>query len=112
MNIGHAVFNVSMELKLVAVFRDLDGTYLSGPLIDILEQMPVDGTKVRKVEIPVRNTFGYALDDELTLEKIKLVRVPDIQFILEDGEGRRVAVFRIAHSAAGIIAAAFARSRM
>ncbi len=47
MNVGQACFDEAGELELMAAFGNLDGAKLSCPLIDILEQMPVNGLQVR-----------------------------------------------------------------
>ena len=46
MHIRHPGRDVLAELKLVSALEDFDGAKFAGPVVDILEQMTVDGAKV------------------------------------------------------------------
>lgn len=49
-NIGHAGFDEPAKLKLAAALGDLHHPHLTSPIVDILEQMPVNGAKVVEIE--------------------------------------------------------------
>jgi hypothetical protein len=49
-NIRHPGLNVLPELKLTSALRNFDGTKLSGPVVDILEQVSMDGAEIHEVE--------------------------------------------------------------
>jgi hypothetical protein len=60
------------ELKLVPTLGDLDLANLTGPIIDVLKQMSVNGLKVLQVEVPLGRTFLDTQLDQLAFGPIKL----------------------------------------
>lgn len=46
MHVGHADFDILMELELAAALRDLDGADLTGPIENILEKMAMNGAEM------------------------------------------------------------------
>ena len=50
MNVGHAGRNVLPELELIAAFEDFDRAQFARPIVDVLEQVAVDGTKMGQIE--------------------------------------------------------------
>ncbi len=99
MNIGHAGFNEPAELELVAVLGDLDAADLARPFVDILEQMMVDGTQVRQVEMAGRRTFPQPLNHQPSFKNLKLGGIPDAGSVSQDITVW-VKVGIVAHSAA------------
>ena len=73
MYVGHARGNVAAKLELMAALGNLDRADFSGPLINVLKQMPVDCAKMGEVEGPQRHRLCQALSDELPLHRIELL---------------------------------------
>ncbi|MGB8843942.1 MAG: hypothetical protein WCC64_23070 [Aliidongia sp.] len=99
-DIGHARFDEAAELELIAAFGDFDGPKLAGPVIEILEEMAVNGVEMRQVEASVRNALGDAFDDKAPLSHLQPRSINDAELVSEDcGAGIEI---RIAarHSAA------------
>ena len=61
MNVSHARFNVADELKPRSALAHIDGANLPGPVIDVLEQMAVDGPQMCEVEFAFGNALCSAL---------------------------------------------------
>jgi hypothetical protein len=72
MNVGHAGFDVLPELELMAALGDFDGADFAGPVVDILEQMAVNGLQVAKIEPAGRDALCYALRCKSALHGIEL----------------------------------------
>ena len=49
-HVRHAGLDVAAKLELLAALADLDRAQLTGPVVNVLEQMAVDRAKVREVE--------------------------------------------------------------
>ncbi len=49
-NVRHSGRNVLTELELISTFEDFDCTKLAGPVVNILEQVAMDGAQVGQVE--------------------------------------------------------------
>ena len=50
MNVGHTGLDVLPELELLATLADLDGAQFARPLVDVLEEMAMDGAQMGQVE--------------------------------------------------------------
>ena len=98
--VTHARLDVLTELELVAVLGNLDGTKLSRPIVDILEEMPVYGLEMIEVEVPPRYAVLDALRDQTPLGPVQSRQVADLQLVTKDVCSRiEIWVFR--HSTAG-----------
>ena len=78
----------------------------------VLEEMAMDGAQMREVEIARRNSLDSPRGHELTFDIVELRGIPQIELVLENNVVRRIAVNRIAHSAAEADRKAEARARM
>jgi hypothetical protein len=54
-NIGHSGMDVLPKLELLAALADLDRAQFSGPVVDVLEEMAMDGAQVDQVERAARD---------------------------------------------------------
>ena len=50
MNIGHTCLDVAAKLELMATLVDFDRAQFAGPIVDVLEEVTVDGTEMSKVK--------------------------------------------------------------
>ena len=107
----HAGMDVPPGLELLPTLGNLHGSDLSSPVIDILEQVPMDLLKVGEVEIPLRNALSCALDDKAAFDMVKGGCRPDTEFIPKD-DCFRVDVGVVAHSAAAGTCSPFACAMM
>lgn len=101
-HIGHAGFDKLAELKLLAAFLQFDGAWFARPRINVLEQMAVDGFKMRQIEVARRNTLAGPLCHKLTFAQSKRFRVAKAELVSKNvcaGIGVRV----VAHSAAWLL---------
>lgn len=80
-NIPHAGFDKAAELELMLALRNLHGAKLARPIVNILEQMPVDGAKVGEVEAPGWDALGGPLRDKAPLHAVKPGRVRKAQLV-------------------------------
>ena len=71
MYVGHARRNVAAKLELMTAFGNFDRADFSGPLIDVLKQMPVNCAKMSEIERPRWHGLCQPLDDELPLHRIE-----------------------------------------
>jgi hypothetical protein len=111
-NIGHAGADVLPELELVAALGDLDGPDLSGPVIDVLKEMPVDGAQMREIEIAGGDAVLDPLDDRASFVTIEGDGVGQTKLVLQNPVVGRIAVNGVAHSAATADCAFTASSRI
>ncbi len=111
MHVGHSGFDISTKLELVPALGDLDGAKLARPVVDILEQMAVDGPKVLQVDVTIRNSFTRTLCDKLALDAVELIRFAD-SLLVPKNSGSRIDVGIGAHSSACKAAAFRTRSRI
>ena len=63
MDVGHAGRDVAAELEPAAALGDFDGPDLPRPVVDVLEQVAMDGAKVVEVEVAFGNAFGDSIRD-------------------------------------------------
>jgi len=80
-NIGHAGFNELAKLELATALGDLHRAQIARPVIDVLEQMTMDGAEVGEIEGAIGDSFGYSLGDKLTLNIVQPREVPDAESI-------------------------------
>ncbi len=71
--------------------RNLYPAELPGPVVNILEQVLVNGLQVRQIEVSVRNAFADALRDQPPLGAIKSGSAANAQLVFKDGVIRRSA---------------------
>jgi hypothetical protein len=83
-NVGHASRNVLPELELLVAFADLHGAQLTGPVVDILEQVTMDCAQVLQIEVAVGDRLCGALRDDAALGPVELDRINEPQKIAKD----------------------------
>ncbi len=88
MDVGHAGFDKSTKLELRAAFADLNGTNLAGPVIDILEQVMMNGLQVVEVEGAGGDAFGYTLCRHAPFHPIGLSGVGYSEMVPENMRSR------------------------
>lgn len=88
MNVPHAGDDEAAELELMSVLGDFHGTKLPGPIVNILEQVPMDGAKMRQAEPAGRDAFGGALGDKPPLHAVEFRCVGQAQLVPQDGRIR------------------------
>jgi hypothetical protein len=71
MNIGHSSRNVLPKLELTSALGDFDSPQFAGPIVDILEQMSVNGTEVTQVECARGNASPAPLEHITTFNLIQ-----------------------------------------
>ena len=98
-DVGHAGFDKAVRLKLTAALGDLDGPDGPGPVIEVLEEMTVDGAKVGEVKVAGWAALAQALGYEFPLDVVKMRRISDCQLVLKN-LAIRIEVGIGAHSAA------------
>ncbi len=103
MDIRHSGFDMPAKLELASPLGDLDRANFPGPIIDILEEMPVNGAKMGEVETADGNAFGRACDRQPTLNNVQLVGAGDAGPISENGRPWIDIRGVIAHSAASCL---------
>jgi hypothetical protein len=84
MNIRHSCWNILTELELIAAFEDFDGADLSGPIVDVLEKVAMDGAQMGQIERAAGNALGNSVGDQTTLNSIKLAGVGNAEAIAKD----------------------------
>ena len=99
-DICHARPDKAFRLEPAAALGYLDRAKFARPLVDVLEQVAVNGAQMGKVEVAARNGFEKPLGDELPFRCLQRAGIPDVQLVAENCECRRIAVFGVAHSAA------------
>ena len=109
-DIRHPGWDVLTELELASAFGDFDGAQLPRPVIDILKEVAMDGTKMGQVEWADRHAFSDSVAHQTTLNSIKLAGVANAEAITKD-VGLRIDV-RIDVSAHFASAAARACARI
>lgn len=70
MDIGHAGLNVTAKLELTAALGDFDRSDLAGPVVDVLEQVTVDGFQVGEIELAARDSAITAASYELPFDAV------------------------------------------
>jgi hypothetical protein len=78
-DIAHARLDKASELELIPALGDFDCPNFAGPIVDILEQMPMDRTEVVKIETARRDAFRGALNDKSSLDPVQPFRVGDAE---------------------------------
>jgi len=91
-NIRHAGVDVLPELELLRALADLDCTDFARPVVDVLEQVTVDGLEVSKIKLSQRDTLRDALRDQRPLCLVDDSSVLDAETIFE-GSCARVDVW-------------------
>ena len=81
MNVPHASDDEAAELELMAVLGDFHSTKLPGPIVNILEQVPMDGAKMGQAEPAGWDALGGALGDKPPLHAVELRRVGETQLV-------------------------------
>ena len=66
-NVGHAGLDVLAELELLAALADLDRAQLTGPVVDILEEVAMDGAEMSEVKGAVGDAASASQYDEASL---------------------------------------------
>ena len=100
--ICHARLDEASWLELAAALADFDCSNLTRPLVDILEQVVMNGPQMSEVEIACRHCLEKTLGNELPLRGIQRPEMPDLQLVAKNGEIRRITVVLVIHSAAAI----------
>src|SRR5690349_17211995 len=109
MDVGHSGGNVPPELELLRAFADFHRPNLACPVVDVLEQMAMDGLQMNEVEFAGRNSFRDPLRCQHSFGLVQNDRIDDAKPISEDaGTGQKVWISGAAHLAAS----ALIRSRM
>ena len=106
MHVGHTCLDEAAKLKLMTVLGDLHRAHLTRPVVDVLEQMAMDGLQVGEVKVSWRHTFGDALGHELAFDALQSGRVKNAKFISENGSVWIEVRVLSAHSAASGVTAA------
>ena len=75
MNVGHSGRDELAELKLLAALADLHRAQFAGPLVDVLEEMTMDGAQMGEVERAAWNRLEAAVGGVKTLDPIQINRV-------------------------------------
>ena len=57
MNVRQAGVDILTELELLRAFADLNSSYFTGPFVDVLEQVTMNGLEMGKIECTVRNAL-------------------------------------------------------
>ncbi len=98
MDIAHAGLNILPELELLGIFADLDRAQFAGPIVDILEQMAMNGLQMSKIEGAAWNAFSASLDNEASFVSIEDDWVSDPETIFEGpGTGIDVRIVALGH---------------
>jgi hypothetical protein len=72
-------------LKLMVSLGDLHSPNLARPVIQILEQMPVDDAQVGEVKVPMWDTLSRALADKSSLGSVEECRINDSELVAKNG---------------------------
>jgi hypothetical protein len=88
MNVAKAGGDEAQRHELRAAFRDFHGTDFSGPVVDVLEEMAVNGAEVPQIERAGWNAFRRALADELSLNIIQQVRLGQSKLVTQNARSR------------------------
>jgi hypothetical protein len=87
-------------LELTSALGDFDRAQFTGPIVDILEQMPMDGAEMGEIERSRWYALGDSIAHQATLSSIKLVRVGNAETIAKNvGAGIDVRIVVSAHFA-------------
>lgn len=70
--LGQFPFEVLRIGEGTAVLKDADGAGLAGPVVDVLEKMPMNGPKMVGVERSIRESFFRSLRDRRRFKGIEL----------------------------------------
>ena len=106
MDVGHTRLDKSAKLELMAVLGDLDGSHLASPVVDVLEQMMVDGSQVGQIEAAGWHAFDDALSHQLAFDEVEVAGIENAKFISENGSVWVEVRILSAHSAASGVTAA------
>jgi hypothetical protein len=86
-------------LELLGALADLDGAQLAGPVVDVLEEMAMDGAEVGQIEGAAGNAPADTQNHEGSLLLVEKFRIGDPEPISQDrGAGIDVRVVRLAHN--------------
>lgn len=80
-NVLHAGLDEPAELELMPALGNLHRAKLARPVVNVLEQVTMDGTKMGEVEAAGRNAFRGPLRDQPSLGPVKPVGVPQAEFV-------------------------------
>src|SRR5687768_18214923 len=83
-DVRHAGLDELAELALLTAFADLDRAELSGPVVDILEQVAVDRAQVLQIERPAWNVPAHPQGDERTFLFVEIVRIGRAQAVSQN----------------------------
>jgi hypothetical protein len=79
------VVDVFRKAEGIAALRYPNGPRLSGPIVDVLKEVMVDGTVMFEIQRPFRERLLGAGARNFRLESIKLGLIPQVELVLEDG---------------------------
>ncbi len=60
-NVAHSGLDELAELKLLAALADLDRAQFTGPVVDVLKQVMMDGAQMGEVESAARDRLAAAV---------------------------------------------------
>ena len=83
MNVGHSSMDELSKLELLSALADFQGADFAGPVVNILEQMVMNGLQMREIEHPAWDSFLGALNDETALNAIERHWIDDAKPISE-----------------------------
>jgi len=84
-NVGHSGSDELAEYELTPVLRDLDDAKLSGPVVDILEEMAVDGLQMGEIKISARDPLHGAKARQLAFSGVEGGLNRQSEAVLENG---------------------------
>jgi len=80
-NVLHPGVDEPVELELMTALGNLHRPNLPGPVVDILEQLPMDGAQVHKVKAAGRDALSSPLRDQQPLHAVELTCIGETQLI-------------------------------
>lgn len=88
MDVGKAGGNEAHWHELRAALCALHGAEFAGPIVDVLEQVMVDGAEMRQIERANSNTFGRALRCQHPFKPVEHPLAFETKLVLQNAGSR------------------------